>query len=138
MTISKKVLAKYKDNGDVFIETGSHIGNTIQQAVDNILKNAIQFTDEGKITVTLKRARKQLVLIIADTGRGVSAEYYQQMFKPFSQASDGLAREYQGLGLGLTLTKRYLDWNGVEISVESRKDHGSTFVLTFPKADPND
>lgn len=108
---------------------------SIEQALENIIQNAIKYTEEGGITVKLKRHRKQLVLIIADTGIGISAEYFSQMFQPFSQASEGLTREYQGLGLGLALTKRYLDWNNVEIEVESKPNQGSTFTLTFPESD---
>lgn len=105
---------------------------SICQAIDNIIQNAIKYTHEGKIAVKLTRARKRLVLIISDTGIGISAEYYQQMFQPFNQESEGITREYQGVGLGLALAKRYLDWNSVDIEVESKKNKGSTFTLTFP------
>ncbi len=108
---------------------------SIYEALYNIIQNAIKYTNDGRITVQLTRIRRRLVLIISDTGIGISAEYYQQMFQPFSQASEGLAREYQGLGLGLALTKRYLDWNKVEIEVKSKQNQGSTFKLTFPQSE---
>ena len=54
------------------------------------------------------------------------------LFQVFSQESEGLTKDFQGIGLGLALTKRYLDMNHVSISVESEKGLGSTFTLTFP------
>ncbi|MCF7823466.1 MAG: PAS domain-containing sensor histidine kinase [Candidatus Marinimicrobia bacterium] len=105
---------------------------SIRQAVENIVQNAIKYTNEGKITVKLTRAKNRLKLIISDTGIGISADFYKQIFQPFSQESEGLEREYQGLGLGLALTKRYLEWNNVDIDVDSRSNMGSSFTLTFP------
>jgi len=108
---------------------------SIQQALVNIIQNAIKYTDEGSVTLKLKRVKEQLILEISDTGIGIAVEYYKQMYQPFNQESEGLTREYQGLGLGLALAKRYLDWNKIQININSRKGYGSIFTLTFPKAE---
>jgi len=106
---------------------------SISQAIFNIIHNAIKYTNTGDVTVQLKRVRKRLVLTVSDTGIGISDEYRQRMFQPFSQESEGFTKDYQGIGLGLALTKRYLELNKVQIQVESKKGEGSTFILTFPK-----
>lgn len=105
---------------------------SFREAMLQILQNAIKYTDDGRVSLKLRRNRNTLVLEISDTGIGIAVEYYKQMFAPFNQESEGLAREYQGLGLGLALAKRYLDWNKVKIEVSSKKGHGSVFTLSFP------
>jgi signal transduction histidine kinase len=74
----------------------------------------------------------KLQLTFTDTGIGISDEYRQRMFQVFSQESEGMEKDYQGIGLGLALTKRYLDMNHVKIGVDSEKGSGSTFTLIFP------
>jgi len=106
---------------------------SIYQVLNNLIQNAIKYTDEGKVTVKLDRVENQLTLTISDTGIGISEEYRQRMFQVFSQESEGLTKEYQGIGLGLALTKRYLDLNNVKIKVESKKGQGSIFSLDFPE-----
>lgn len=106
---------------------------SIYNAIQNILQNAVKYTDQGGVLVQLERIDHSLQLSFTDTGIGISDEYRQRMFQLFSQESEGLAKDYQGIGLGLALTKRYLDMNKVKIEVDSEKGHGSTFTLIFPK-----
>ncbi|MEA3288161.1 MAG: histidine kinase N-terminal 7TM domain-containing protein [Candidatus Marinimicrobia bacterium] len=104
-----------------------------KQAIHNIIQNAIKYTDEGNVTVKLDRVDKQLILTISDTGIGISDEYHERIFQPFSQESEGFTKRYQGIGLGLALAKRFLDLNQVQLEVKSKKGEGSTFKLTFPE-----
>ena len=106
---------------------------SIYHAIHNILQNAIKYTDNGSVTVLLDRVDGELHLTFTDTGIGISDEYRERMFQVFSQESEGLSKDYQGIGLGLALTKRYLDMNNVKIKVASEKGLGSTFTLIFPK-----
>ncbi|MBT3227919.1 MAG: PAS domain-containing sensor histidine kinase [Candidatus Marinimicrobia bacterium] len=106
--------------------------HSIYHSIHNILQNAIKYTDEGSITVQLERMNGKLQLTFTDTGIGISDEYRQRMFQVFSQESEGMEKDYQGIGLGLALTKRYLDMNHVKIGVDSEKGSGSTFTLIFP------
>jgi len=106
--------------------------SSIYHSIHNILQNAIKYTDAGSILMQLDRVNGALQLTCTDTGIGISDEYRQRMFQIFSQESEGLAKDYQGIGLGLALTKRYLDMNNVNIQVESEKGRGSTFTLIFP------
>jgi len=106
---------------------------SIYHAIHNILQNAIKYTQEGHISVVLDRSQGHLRLSITDTGIGISDDYRERLFQVFSQESVGLAKDFQGIGLGLALTKRYLDMNHVRIQVESQKGLGSTFTLLFPE-----
>jgi len=105
----------------------------IQQAVLNLVGNAIKYTHEGHVKIELDNNDSQAKMIIKDSGIGISEEYQKRMFTAYSQESEGFTKNYQGVGLGLTLTKRYLDLNDVELELVSQKNVGSTFTLIFPK-----
>jgi signal transduction histidine kinase len=101
-------------------------------ALTNLLQNAVKFTEEGSVTVRLYRDEKALLKIsVSDTGIGIEPSYRQHLYEPFSQEQRGDARAFEGNGLGLALTKRYLQLNGATLEVESRKGHGSTFIISF-------
>ncbi|MFH1852686.1 MAG: PAS domain S-box protein [Candidatus Neomarinimicrobiota bacterium] len=103
----------------------------INEAISNLIDNAIKYTEVGSVKVTLKELSNNLVVEISDTGIGMSPEYLDQMFQAFSQESSGYTKKYQGIGLGLALTKRYLDLNDVELTVDSEKSVGTSFRLVF-------
>jgi len=105
---------------------------SITQAVSNIIDNAIKYTKEGSIDVSLHEESGALKLVVKDTGIGISEEYLGEIFEVFSQESVGYTRLYQGLGLGLPLTKRYLENNNARIEVESTKGMGTTITIHFP------
>ncbi len=106
----------------------------IQHAVMNLVDNAIKYTIKGGVTVKMRNMNKNLILTISDTGIGMSKDYQQQMWNMFSQESTGYTKKYQGVGLGLALVKRYCSLNNVDIDVFSKKGVGSTFTLTFKRA----
>lgn len=109
--------------------------HSIYQAISNIMQNAIKYTKTGGVKVQLARVDERLTITFADTGIGISEEYRKRLFQLFTQESEGLAKEFPGIGLGLALTKRYLDMNRVRIEVDSQKGSGSTFTLIFPRPD---
>jgi two-component system, sensor histidine kinase len=74
-----------------------------------------------------------LCLEIRDTGIGISQEYLPRLFQPFSQEHSETARKFQGSGLGLALTRKYLELNGAELSVQSEKGKGTTFTIHFSR-----
>ncbi|MBC8193283.1 MAG: HAMP domain-containing histidine kinase [FCB group bacterium] len=110
----------------------------IQQALNNITENAIKYTFEGQVVLKLHQDKGRSKLSITDSGIGISEEYQSRIFQAYTQESEGYTKKFQGVGLGLALTKRYLDLNGVELDLESQKDVGTTFTLTFPIYDGND
>ena len=109
-------------------------GDTIYKAISHLVHNAVKYSDEGSVRLQLYAEAGEYRLSIGDTGIGMSAEYIENIYDAFSQESTGYTKKYQGLGLGLALTKRYLDANKVNLSFESKKDQGTTFLLTFSSA----
>ncbi len=103
----------------------------VTQAISNIIDNAIKYTEQGEINVLLKQTSEKYVLLFQDTGIGIAEEYLDNLFEAFSQESEGFTKKYQGIGLGMAIAKRHLDMNQVDINVESTKDVGTTFTLTF-------
>jgi PAS domain S-box-containing protein len=114
---------------DVYINVDKY---SVGQALRNLLDNATKFTDSGEIRLSLDCSSSYISFVVQDTGIGMSDEYVNQLFEAFSQEDSGYSRSYEGLGLGLRLTKRYLDVNGGSIRVESAKGQGTTFTVTFP------
>jgi len=106
----------------------------IVNALSNLVDNAIKYTERGEVEIRAWNQDDYIFVMIRDTGRGISPEYRKRMFEPFSQESEGYTKRFQGVGLGLALTKRYLDLNFVDIDLESRKDEGTSFTLRFNPA----
>ena len=111
----------------------------VREVLVNILGNAVKFTpDGGTITYTVsyhpgKDDRHINVRYrIADTGIGMSEEFVDRIFDEFSQEDHGARTQYQGTGLGMAITKRYVDLMGGTVSVESKKGVGSTFTIELP------
>ncbi len=113
----------------------------IDSILNNLINNAIKFTNEGGVEVRvleernaiLKGKTQDLLLIeIEDTGIGIDEKDFENIFIEFRQASEGFSRGYEGTGLGLSLIKRYSDMLGWEISVKSQLGVGSTFSVKIP------
>lgn len=98
----------------------------LMQMVINLVDNAIKYTHEGSVSLKLISNEKQNYIIeIADTGIGISEEYLQDIFTPFSQEEHGYSRRYDGTGLGMALVKKYCDIIGAKLSIESKKNVGT-------------
>ncbi|NOX86303.1 MAG: PAS domain-containing protein [Chlorobi bacterium] len=107
----------------------------IYQALSNLIDNAVKYTENGKVILSLKQQTNAFVFTIRDTGIGISPEYLKRMYAVFSQESEGYTKKYQGIGLGMAIAKRHLDMNGAKLKVESKKSVGTTFTLTFQSAE---
>jgi PAS domain S-box-containing protein len=103
----------------------------IDQAVSNVVDNAIKFTKTGSVDVRVYCVDRRVCIEIKDTGIGMSPEYLPKVFSVFSQEASGYTRPFDGLGLGLSLTKKYVELNRGSITVKSRKGKGTTFTLQF-------
>lgn len=107
---------------------------TIGQVFQNLIGNAIKYTQKGKITVSIEDFEENKIIIrVADTGIGMSEKYQKNLFTPFSQEDAGQTRKYEGNGLGLALVKEYVTLNKGQISVKSEKNKGSEFSVVFEK-----
>ncbi|MBK7866038.1 MAG: response regulator [Ignavibacteriales bacterium] len=102
----------------------------------NLFDNALKFTHEGGVEISLEleviKRSKWLVLVVKDTGIGISEQDQSIIWDEFRQVSEGWGRGYEGTGLGLSLTKRFIKKMGGEIRVESRLGEGSTFIVKLP------
>ena len=107
---------------------------SITMAVSNLIDNAIKYTQIGYVTVMLRKEENDdIILDITDTGIGISDEYIKRMFEPYQQEQMGYGRAYEGVGLGLPITKKILDLSGSVLTVKSKKGEGSTFSIKFGK-----
>jgi|CXWL01.1.fsa_nt_gi signal transduction histidine kinase len=100
--------------------------------VNNLLNNACKFTMDGEITLDWRLDVNQFVLQVADTGCGIPAEFQDKIFESFWQVDMSMSRKYGGTGLGLTVTKQFVDLLGGEILVESTEGKGSVFTVNLP------
>lgn len=107
----------------------------LYQVVHNIVGNAIKFTEEGEVNIHVSVCpdHTNVVIRVSDTGIGISKEFLPKIFNPFEQESMGHSRGYEGSGLGLSISKRYIELLGGEITVESQKNTGSTFEILLPR-----
>ncbi|GJQ63409.1 MAG: hypothetical protein SCALA702_24620 [Melioribacteraceae bacterium] len=100
------------------------------QIMANLLDNALKYTKEGKVELKLETG-KEIRISVLDTGIGISEEFLPNLFTPFSQEEQGYTRSYDGNGLGLALVKKYCDFIGAEIEVQSKKNEGTVFTIIF-------
>jgi len=106
------------------------------KALYNLVNNAVKFTKEGGIFVTLNYEEKEncgwAVIKVIDTGIGIPKENLDKIFSEFRQSSEGNSRSHEGTGLGLTITKRIVELMKGTIEVESEVGKGSTFIIRIP------
>lgn len=108
---------------------------SVSQIFGNLINNATKYTNEGSITVKMYRNNDlRLIVDVIDTGIGISNEYMENLFKPFTQEEQGYTRKYEGNGLGLALVQKYCELNELSIHVESEKGKGSLFRVIFPES----
>ena len=93
----------------------------VSAAVQNLIGNAIKFTERGWVEVRHFRQQGELCLEVRDTGVGIDAKFLPKLFQPFVPEESGFSRKFEGSGLGLALTKRFLDANHARITVEERE-----------------
>ena len=106
----------------------------LRQVVDNVLSNAVKFTEAGGIvTITLARLESgDIRLKISDTGIGIAEEDIPRVFMAFQQAESHLARKHIGTGLGLPMVKSLIELHGGHVSLDSRVGHGTTVTIDLP------
>ena len=101
----------------------------LDRILHHLIGNAIKFTEQGEVSVTVRAVEDRVEITVHDTGIGISQSFLPCLFEAFKQESTGRARTYEGAGLGLTVTKRMVELMKGKINVQSQKGRGSTFTL---------
>lgn len=104
----------------------------IKQIILNLLSNAIKFTESGQIRVALEFAATTVNISVHDTGIGIAREQQHFIWESFRQIQSADDREYEGTGLGMSITKQLVDLHGGEITVESELGQGTQFQVCLP------
>jgi signal transduction histidine kinase len=104
-----------------------------KQILLNLLSNAVKFTpDGGRVDVCAKRDTTKVEIAVRDTGVGIAPDDQGALFEEFKQVGRDYTRKAEGTGLGLALTKRFVELHGGEIRVDSAPGKGSTFTVLLP------
>lgn len=142
-----------KQNNTLILQNTENLGNMqadvtkVRQALLNLLSNAAKFTKKGVITLLVKRQEcpddgyetkgnsercHWVEFSVTDTGIGMSEDQIEKIFQAFTQADSSTTRKYGGSGLGLVITKRFIEMMGGTIHVESEYGQGCTFTIRLP------
>jgi PAS domain S-box-containing protein len=120
---------------EVEVEKGGPVyldAHLIKQVLTHLLDNSVKFTEEGGVSVKATAGADAVTLQVDDTGVGIAPDFLPRVFDEFAQASTGLARRYEGNGLGLTVTKRLVDRAGGDIEIESEVGEGTWVTVRLP------
>ena len=105
----------------------------VKQILVNLLSNAVKFTPEGgQIKVEARLGDSAVIVSVIDTGIGIAKEDQEAIFEEFRQVGSNYAHKREGTGLGLTLTRKFVEVHGGKIWVESEVGKGSKFTFTLP------
>lgn len=107
----------------------------IYQVIQNLVSNAMRFTKEGGITVSVKCDGATITICVDDTGTGIPADALSSVFDKFSQAHNETCFEMRGTGLGLAITKGIVEAHGGQVTVQSEEGKGSRFCFTIRATD---
>lgn len=113
----------------VYFRTDPRIFNKI---ISNVLSNAIKYTSKGEINLLTDFRDGNIIIKIVDTGIGISADNLSKIFEPFRQESEGFNRKYEGTGIGLTLTKKFVELLEGNLDIDSEVGKGTTVTITLP------
>ncbi len=108
----------------------------LRQILVNLLSNAAKFTNSGQVLLRAWSEGESLMLMVRDSGIGMTQEQQVKVFDEFEQADDSTTRKFGGTGLGLTLVKKFTDLLGGELRLHSQPGEGTTFIVKIPPSQP--
>ncbi len=106
--------------------------SALSRVTTHLVGNAIKFTDQGDVKVSIHGSDSFFAIRVQDTGVGISDEFLPNLFVAFQQESDGHGRDFEGTGLGLAIAQRLVTQMGGEIRVWSKKGEGTLFEVSLP------
>jgi signal transduction histidine kinase/CheY-like chemotaxis protein len=104
----------------------------IRQVIINLLSNAGRFTQSGGIVIQSKVEKEHLIISVADSGPGIPVKDQERIFEPFRQLDNSIRRQYGGNGLGLTISKQFIEMHEGKMWLESQVGCGTTFYFSLP------
>ena len=134
------------DNEDIEIKINNNLSNytfveadpdRIHQVFNNLISNAIRYTDKGLILINIKNKESGVLFSVSDTGVGINKDSIQRIFERFYRTQNARSRVKSGTGLGLSIVKHIIEAHGTSIEVESEIDKGTTFSFELKKIDEN-
>jgi two-component system sensor histidine kinase EvgS len=114
---------------DVMISTDNV---KLRQILTNLVSNAVKFTEQGKIAITLSVIGSWMEIAVSDTGIGIKEEDLHKLFTAYVRIEDAKTKKYGGMGLGLTISRNLAALLGGTISVTSIYGKGTTFIVSLP------
>ncbi len=115
----------------IFISTDQNI---LHKVLCNLVDNSLKYTNQGKISIHINETNENVRITVSDTGIGIPQEHLDQIFEPFRQGSEGLNRKYEGMGLGLTISKKYIEILGGKLNIQSEPGVGTTIEIILSKS----
>jgi signal transduction histidine kinase/CheY-like chemotaxis protein len=107
-------------------------GTRIRQVVLNLLSNAGRFTEKGGVRIRAWQEGEKIIVSVADSGPGISAEDQKRLFEPFQQLDSSIQRRHGGSGLGLSISKNFIEMHGGKMWLASLPGEGTTFYFSLP------
>ncbi|OFX44292.1 MAG: hypothetical protein A2046_13580 [Bacteroidetes bacterium GWA2_30_7] len=129
---NKNIELFYVENNDSNIKDVCTDESKLNQILTNLLGNAIKFTEKGKIEFGYNKKNDFLEFFVKDTGIGIEEKHFLAIFDRFRQVEENYTRKFGGNGLGLSITKAFVELLGGQIWLESTHLQGSTFYFTIP------
>jgi signal transduction histidine kinase len=124
-----ELLLQIEVKGEQIVEIDSQ---HLQQVIINLFNNAIKFSTQGTILMSIGKTAAHYQISVKDSGMGIPADMLEHIFQPFRQAHEGISRSRGGIGLGLAICKKMVEMWGGSIYVKSTPGKGSTFSFTIP------
>jgi signal transduction histidine kinase/CheY-like chemotaxis protein len=118
---------------DLLLETDH---GKVAQILRNLISNALKFTEQGEVRVSVKREAGSVSFLVSDTGIGIDPADFERIFEEFGQVDSHIQKRVKGTGLGLPLSRRLAELLDGRLTLESELGRGSTFTLTLPTVHP--
>ncbi|HEY9581518.1 MAG TPA: ATP-binding protein, partial [Savagea sp.] len=107
----------------------------LEKVWDNLISNAVKYTEQGSIRISLKELSNDVVFCIEDSGIGIAKEHMPQLFERFYRADSSRTKEIEGTGLGLAIVQQVVELHGGTIDMKSELNKGTRITVCLPKKD---